>query len=61
MKIKHLILIALVLISSQLSFAQDNLLYKYIQPGSRMVMRFNLIKIASKVPCEFALPGYDEK
>ena len=52
MKIKHLILIALVLISSQLSFAQDNLLYKYIQPGSRMVMRFNLIKIASKVPGE---------
>ncbi len=52
MKIKPLILIVLALITSQLSFAQDNLLYKYIQPGSRMVMRFNLVKIASKVPGE---------
>lgn len=52
MKIKPLILVLLLLISCQLTYAQNNPLYKYIQPGSRMVMRFNLVKIASKVPGE---------
>ncbi len=52
MKFNSLILAALVLIASQSVCAQTDPLYKYIQPGSRMVMRFNLLKIASKVPGE---------
>lgn len=52
MKIKPLILVALVMLTSQTILAQTDPLYRYIQPGSRMVMRFNLVKIASKVPGE---------
>lgn len=52
MKIKPLILFLLLLISSQLIYAQNNPLYKYIQSGSRMVMRFNLVKMAAKIPGE---------
>lgn len=52
MKFKPLILIALVLLTGPAVFAQTNPLYKYIQPGSRMLMSFNLLKIAAKVPGE---------
>lgn len=52
MKIKPLIIVALVMLTSQTILAQTDPLYRYIQPGSRMIMRFNLVKIASKVPGE---------
>lgn len=52
MKFKPLILAALVVITGTNAFAQTNPLYKYIQPGSRMLMSFNLLKIAAKVPGE---------
>lgn len=52
MKINALILAVLVIFTSQSASAQNDPLYRYIQPGSRMVMRFNLVKIASKVPGE---------
>lgn len=52
MKINALILAALVILTSFTALAQTDPLYRYIQPGSRMVMRFNLVKIASKVPGE---------
>ncbi len=52
MTFKPLILAALVLITGTAAFAQTNPLYNYIQPGSRMVMSFNPLKIAAKVPGE---------
>ena len=52
MKINALILAMLVVLTSQTISAQSDPLYRYIQPGTRMVMRFNLVKIASKVPGE---------
>lgn len=51
MKLKHLILAAAVLCGASAQ-AQTNPLFRYIQPGSRMVMSFNLLKIAAKVPGE---------
>jgi Domain of unknown function (DUF4836) len=52
MRLKPLILAMLVFITGTNAFAQTNPLYKYIQPGSRMLMSFNLLKIAAKVPGE---------
>ncbi len=54
MKFKPLILAVLVFITGTNAFAQTNTnpLYKYIQPGSRMLMSFNLLKIAAKIPGE---------
>ena len=52
MRFKTLIPVLLVIITGTTSIAQPNPLYKYIQPGSRMLMSFNLLKIAAKVPGE---------
>lgn len=52
MRFKTLIPVLLVIITGSTSIAQTNPLYKYIQPGSRMLMSFNLLRIAAKVPGE---------
>lgn len=52
MKFKTLILAALVILTGAMAHAQTNPLYKYIPSGSRMLMSFNPLKIAAKIPGE---------